>query len=337
MIPEIDTLWHPKHIENTWQQALRQVIRDPNQLLSLLDLSHHPLAQQIVQQPRFPLRVPLGYIARMQKGNFDDPLLRQVLPLRMELQQHRAFSCDPVGDKAAEKIPNLLHKYQGRMLILATSACAIHCRYCFRQHHQYISENPLINQQIIDTMRADQTLTEIILSGGDPLMLDDESLAHFTAQLATIPQIKRLRLHTRMPIVLPERITINLIKSLTSTHLSLIIIIHANHANEFDQKVRSALYKLFEAGITLLNQSVLLHGVNDNKEALTHLSETLFQNHVIPYYLHLLDKVQGAQHFDIPEKQAIKLIDSMRKNLPGYLVPKLVREIAGLPYKQQII
>lgn len=337
MIPEIDTIWHPEPVQTRWQQALRQAIRDPNQLLNLLDLSSHHFAQKIIPQPQFNLRVPLGYVARMQKGRFDDPLLRQVLPLNAELQYDAHFSCDPVGDKAAEKIPGLLHKYQGRLLILATSACAIHCRYCFRQHYQHPISNPLLNPQVIEMIRADHSITEVILSGGDPLMLSDECLANFTAQLATIPQIKRLRLHTRIPIVLPERITANLLKSLTSTPLTIVMVIHANHANELDSTVHVALQNLAENGVILLNQSVLLKGVNDNLTALTDLSEILFHHRVMPYYLHLLDRVQGAQHFEVDHAQALELMEQMRKTLPGYLLPKLVREIAGLAYKQQII
>lgn len=336
MIPEMNNIWHPQQTQHTWQQALCQAIRDPQQLLALLNLSHHALAQQILLNPPFRLCVPLGYVARMKKEQPNDPLLRQVLPTSAELQYDHTFSCDPVGDKQAEKIPGLLHKYQGRVLILATAACAIHCRYCFRQHYQYPSLNPLLNQELFNLIRADHSIHEIILSGGDPLLLTDNALAHFIAQLATIPQIKRLRFHSRIPIVLPERITMILLKSLTASRLPIVLVIHANHPQEFDQTVYVALQELANAGIMLLNQSVLLKGINDDAETLIALSETLFQARVMPYYLHLLDKVQGSQQFEVTLPQAQFLLEQLRQSLPGYLVPKLVKEVAGFPYKQPI-
>ena len=282
-------------------------------------------------QQRFSFQVPRGYVARMRKGDPYDPLLRQVLPLNEENKQIPTFNLDPVGDNRVEKVPGLLQKYQGRVLLITTGACAIHCRYCFRQHYQYFPLNAL---SVLEAIRHDTSITEVILSGGDPLILNDKRLAELAHHLAAIPHVQRLRLHTRLPIVLPERVNEALLTWLTETRLQPIIVVHTNHANEIDEKVNKALQHLVNRGVTVLNQSVLLRGVNDNATALINLSETLLANRVLPYYLHLLDRVQGAAHFEVPIETALKLFKKLQMRLPGYLVPKLVREIEGMSYKQ---
>ncbi|RKZ37283.1 MAG: EF-P beta-lysylation protein EpmB [Gammaproteobacteria bacterium] len=316
-----------------WQMELQKAIHNPAQLLKLLKLPNNLLAQTITNQQHFGLRVPKSYVARMRKGDPDDPLLRQVLPLTKEHQPLPGFSLDPVGDINAEKVPCLLHKYQGRVLWITTGACAIHCRYCFRQHYHY-SATRNSNQTILDAIRSDSSITEVILSGGDPLVLTDNRLSELAHNLAGISHIQRLRLHTRLPIILPERVNDELLAWLTGTRLPTIMVVHANHPNEIDTHVNKALLKLVEAGMTVLNQSVLLQGINDDSATLIALSEKLFNSRVLPYYLHLLDRVQGAAHFEVSLETATPLLEQMRIALPGYLVPKLVREVAGMPYKQ---
>ena len=313
----------------SWQHELHHSIHKPLQLLKLLELADSPLARKVAHKQDFRLQVPSSYVARMRKGDPNDPLLRQVLPLIDENQLVQGFSNDPVGDGLAEKSPGLLHKYHGRVLLVTTGACAIHCRFCFRQHFPYSVSKPFA----LESIRADSSITEVILSGGDPLSLTDKRLANLARNIAEIPHVQRLRLHTRLPIVLPTRVNDELLDWLTGTRLQPIVVVHANHANEFDEEVNEALVKLVDAGITVLNQSVLLRGVNDNAASLITLSEALFKCRVLPYYLHLLDRVQGAAHFEVSTEIAVQLIEEMRIALPGYLVPKLVREVEGMPYK----
>jgi len=321
-----------------WKNALANAVREPGELLALLGLSGELLPAARVAAKTFPLRVPRSYLARMEKGNPNDPLLRQVLPLSAELEAVPGFSADPVGDRLASASPGVLHKYHGRILLTTTGACAIHCRYCFRRHFPYSEENPGRNdwQAVLEYLQANPEVDELILSGGDPLMLDTPQLQRLTERLRKLPQLKRLRLHSRLPVVLPERVDTSLIEWIHSLPWQVIIVIHANHANELEGEVSDALKRLGEAGITLLNQSVLLRDVNDNVEGLARLSERLFTYGVMPYYLHLLDRVAGAAHFEVTEKEAIKLHNTLRRRLPGYLVPRLVREIEGQPHKQPI-
>jgi L-lysine 2,3-aminomutase len=319
-----------------WQQQLREAIHDPLQLLELLNLSNTELAQTVLTKQSFGLCVPRNYVERMRKGDVSDPLLMQVLPRVQEKEQLEGFSLDPVSDQNAEKIPGLLHKYYGRVLLMTTGACAIHCRYCFRQHYDYGSCPPVPNLAALDYIRAESSIHEVILSGGDPLVLLDSRLSELVEELAKIPHVQRLRLHTRLPIILPERVNDTLLSWLTSTRLQAIMVVHANHANEIDEQVKQALQKLVQANVTVLNQSVLLRGINDNVQALINLSESLFNSHVLPYYLHLLDRVQGGAHFEVPEKQAIELLQQIQAKLPGYLVPKLVREVSGMGYKEPL-
>ncbi|MCW9014011.1 MAG: EF-P beta-lysylation protein EpmB [Gammaproteobacteria bacterium] len=314
-----------------WQQQLSQAITDPLQLLKMLEIDsqHFPQCQEASHD--FQLKIPRSYVEKIQPGNINDPLLLQVMATGFELEKIAGFKQDPVGDLAAMPIPGLLHKYQGRVLLVTTGACAIHCRYCFRRHFPYSNNSPG-RDQWQDAMayieqRAD--ITEVILSGGDPLILSDQKLAAVLDKLGNIPHLKRLRLHTRLPVVLPDRITDELIHILKTMPQKVCIVIHANHGNEIKSAECKALKALHKAGITLLNQSVLLKGINDDIQSQKELCETLYANGVLPYYLHLLDPVAGAAHFETSEQKAIQLMDQLRSLLPGYLIPRLVREKPG--------
>lgn len=318
-----------------WQRALADAIRDPAELLALLDLPRDLLPAGRDAASGFALRVPRGYVARMRKGDPEDPLLRQVLPVAAEREERAGYGADPVGDLSSMAVPGLLHKYAGRVLLVTTGACAIHCRYCFRRHFPYAEANPAPDtwRQALSYIAADTTLTEVILSGGDPLVLPDARLAELTAQLAAVPHLRRVRLHTRLPVVLPERVDAGLLDWLRDIPLQTVVVIHANHPQEIDAATRRALAALKEGRVTLFNQTVLLKGVNDDAGVLAELSETLFEAGVLPYYLHLLDRVQGAAHFEVEEPQALALVSALQARLPGYLVPRLVREVEGAPAK----
>jgi EF-P beta-lysylation protein EpmB len=320
---------------SSWQRALAEAISDPAELLALLELPRELLPACREAGRGFALRVPRGYAARMAHGDPDDPLLRQVLPLAAELESADGFTADPVGDLKAMAVPGVLHKYQGRVLLVATGACAVHCRYCFRRHFPYGEANPAPEawRRALDYITADASITEVILSGGDPLVLPDARLSALAARLAAIPHLRRLRLHTRLPVVLPERVDEALLRWLKETPLQTVIVVHANHPREIDAAARRALAALKDSGPTVLNQAVLLRGVNDNAGVLAALSEALFDAGVLPYYLHLLDKVQGAAHFEVGEAQALELLTALQARLPGYLVPRLVRESPGAPAK----
>lgn len=314
-----------------WQSALAQVVTQPGELLQLVGLGEEWRERAEAAAKAFPLRVPRGFIARMRRGDPADPLLRQVLPLAEELQMVPGFGLDPVGDHAAQQAPGVLHKYIGRVLLTATGACAVHCRYCFRRHFPYEVANASADawRVALHAIAADSSVTEVILSGGDPLTLSDRRLMEFVQQAAKIPHVLRLRVHSRLPVVLPARITAELCEILTSTRLRPVLVIHANHAQEIDASVQSACNLLTAHSIPLLNQSVLLRGVNDSVAALTDLSEALFTAGVLPYYLHQLDRVQGAAHFEVSDEIARQLHATLHARLPGYLVPRLVREIPG--------
>lgn len=314
--------------KRSWQEALSDLITDPRELLTLLELDPGLLDAALAAARVFPLKVPRGFAARMQKGNLNDPLLKQVLPLGAELHEVAGYDTDPLQEVQANPIPGLLHKYHGRVLVTLTSACAIHCRYCFRRHFPYEENNPgrLGWEKIFAYIQQKDSISEVILSGGDPLATSDKLLALFTDQLTRIPHVKRLRIHTRLPVVLPERITPAFIEWITALKLETVIVIHANHAQELNEEVRQSLHALRQAGVTLLNQTVLLKGVNDDDHNLIALSEALFSAGVLPYYLHVLDKVAGAAHFDLPLSRAQALHQALASRLPGYLVPKLVCE-----------
>jgi len=321
----------------TWQEALKDVITDPKELCALLGLNISDMPNMIEAAAQFPLKVPRGFVLRMKKNNLQDPLLKQVLPLHIELDPLQAgYQKDALEEAKYNPVPGLLHKYRGRVLVMFSGACAVHCRYCFRRHFPYEDNNPGRQgwEKIFSYIQSDITITEVILSGGDPLVMNDAMLKQFTDQLATISHVKRLRIHTRIPVVLPERITPDFIGWIKQLPFDFSIVLHINHPLEIDDAVREAINLLRETKTTLLNQSVILKDVNDNVETLVALSETLFSAGVLPYYLHLLDKVQGAMHFDMDIAVARALHEEMRACLPGYLVPRLVYEQAGANCKQ---
>lgn len=331
MKPLAASSWQPA----LWQTELARAVKDPAELLRLLDLDMALLPQAQRAAQLFPLRVPRGFVARMRKGDVQDPLLQQVLPLGRELEHAPGYDDDPVGDLTAMKTPGVLHKYHGRVLLVLTGACAVHCRYCFRRHFPYSEANPATDHwaTALDYLRADTSISEVILSGGDPLALSDARLAELVRQLDEIPHLRRLRIHTRVPVVLPERVDERLLHWMGSTRLTPVVVLHINHAQELDDSTHAAIARLAACGARLLNQSVLLRGVNDSAAVLQELSEALFRSGVTPYYLHLLDRVRGAAHFDVAESEARELLAQVQRTLPGYLVPRLVREQAGAPYK----
>ncbi|WP_298609002.1 EF-P beta-lysylation protein EpmB [uncultured Thiothrix sp.] len=317
---------------SVWQRALASAVRDPFELIRLLELEGQGAEVSLDAARQFRLLAPHSYIRRMKKGDWNDPLLRQVLPLSAEMQLTQGFVSDPVGDHVAMVTDGVLHKYQGRVLLVTTGACAIHCRYCFRRHFPYSEANPARDQwqEALDYIAGNSAITEVLLSGGDPLTLSDERLSSLCERIAAIEHVQRIRLHTRLPLVLPERIDERLLTWLSQLNKQVIMVIHANHANEFqDAEVQAGLKALREVGVLLLNQSVLLRGVNDSVPALAALSEALVAAKVTPYYLHSLDRVQGAAHFEVPESEAKLLIEQLRLIVPGYMVPQLVREVAG--------
>lgn len=323
----------------SWGQLLQQSITDPVELLNLLQLPMSLLEGAESAWQGFKLRVPRGFVARMEVGNPADPLLLQVLPIAKELDIHPGFSYDPLKEASPNPIPGLLHKYHGRVLLTATASCAINCRYCFRRHFPYKENNPGFNQwqQALDYIRADNSIKEVILSGGDPLLLSDAQLANFLQRLEMIPHVTTLRFHSRIPVVLPERITSDFAKHLQHSRLHSVMVLHCNHAKECDASVAAAMATLKHAGVTLLNQSVLLKGVNDHVDTLQALSERLFEIGVLPYYLHVLDKVHGSAHFYLSDPEALALMKQLTAKLPGYLVPKLVRETPGELNKTMVI
>jgi len=317
-----------------WQFELANAITSVDELLYELELEQ--LENKIVRNSAFRLLVPRAYVKKMQKGNADDPLLMQVLPVTAE-NTLSGFT-DPVGDLNAMATPGLLHKYQGRALLVTTGACAIHCRYCFRRHFPYSDSNPRKNEwkQALDYLHTHDDIQEVILSGGDPLLLDNAKLAQLFTALEHIPHIQWLRIHTRLPVVLPSRIDDELITLLHKLRFRISFVIHANHANELMTDELEALQRLSSSGITLLNQSVLLKGVNDCTTSLAALSKRLYEAGVLPYYLHMPDPVQGAMHFDVPQYRAIEILNTLKNELPGYLLPRLVREIQGEASKTAI-
>ena len=321
-----------------WKRLWRDAIRDPRELLALLGLEDRVPGLSDAAAAQFPLRVPRGFAARMRHGDPHDPLLRQVLPLDEELRPMPGFGLDAVGDAAAKAATGVIHKYRGRALLIATGSCAVHCRYCFRRHFPYADETAAAGQwrEAVESIRADASIDEVILSGGDPLSLSTAKLAELTAQLATIPHLRRLRIHTRLPVVLPERVDDELTTWLQALPWPTVVVLHANHASEFDTAIDAALRRLRDAGATLLNQAVLLRGVNDSVDALAALSERGFAAGVLPYYLHQLDRVAGAAHFEVDDAAALTLHAALMGRLSGYLVPKLVREVAGDPGKRPL-
>ena len=322
----------------TWQTQLASAFTDFQTLCDYLKLSLNDLNLSPDAAQSFPLRVPLAFASRIEKSNPHDPLLRQVLPIGEELNQYAGFSDDPVGDLNAVKQIGVLHKYHGRVLLINTGACAVHCRYCFRRNFPY-ADLQLSKQQendVIQTLQNDSSIQEVILSGGDPLILSDARLARLFDGLEKITTLKRIRIHTRLPIVLPDRVTNELLETFKNNPKKIIVVVHCNHANEIDDDVAQACQRLKSANMTLLNQAVLLRGVNDNATVLCDLSERLFDVGVLPYYLHFLDKETGTGHFQVSENEALKLLTAVQNRLSGYLVPKLVIERAGELSKQYL-
>lgn len=324
----------PLTVESHWQKELATAYKSPETLLQALDIDAAGMEQDIAARKLFPMMVPQAFVTRMESGNRLDPLFLQVFPLADEFTDVPGYSLDPLAEQDNEQ-PGLLHKYQSRVLLLVKSGCAVNCRYCFRRHFPY-QDNALKRKDwlpVFDYIAADDAINEVIYSGGDPLMANDEFLAWMTQQIAEIPHVQTLRIHTRLPVVIPNRITSEFVNWFTQSRLRPVLVLHINHANEIDQSLQAKLLQLRDAGVTLLNQSVLLRGVNDSADMLQRLHERLFDSGVLPYYLHMLDKVKGASHFHVSDDRARDIMAQLIKRQPGYLVPKLVREIGGQPGK----
>lgn len=320
---------------HAWQTALIEAVTDPKELFKLLELDFELLEGALAGSKLFQLKVPHSFIARMKKGDINDPLLRQILPLNQEVNLTDGYYTDPLHEESANKVPGLLHKYQGRVLLTLAGYCAVNCRFCFRRHFPYEDNNPGQAgwEEALSYIAKDESIQEVILSGGDPLVVNDATFKQLTLKLADIPHVKLLRIHSRIPIVLPQRITQDLIEWMTATRLKTILVVHCNHPQEINEEVHKALQLLRQKGITLLNQSVLLKSINDNPETLIKLSYALFECGILPYYLHILDKVQGTAHFDLPLEKAQEIHQAISYQLPGYLVPRLVSEKPGHPAK----
>jgi L-lysine 2,3-aminomutase len=315
-----------------WSRLLSDAVRDVPTLLQQLAID--PSAVACDHTSAFPVRVPQPFIARMEKGNIDDPLLRQVLPLDAERRVIEGYSGDPLAEARATRAPGLIQKYDGRALLIASTACAVHCRYCFRREFPYADHRQDLTFPALEEVRRDSTISEVILSGGDPLMLKDAPLCALVSSVERIAHVKRIRIHTRLPVVIPQRVTPELLTLLAGRRLPTTVVVHVNHARELDADVGYAFELLATTGVTLLNQSVLMAGINDDPDALAALSERLHEQRVLPYYLHMLDPVAGTAHFAVAEPRARALVGEMARRLPGYLVPRLAREAPGRPAKQ---
>ncbi len=315
----------------SWQSQLSGAIRDPKALLAAVGLDERWLPGAEGGHQAFEVRVPLAYLSRIKKGDPGDPLLRQVLPLEHETHAVAGYVTDPLEEADHTPMAGLIHKYATRVLMITSGACAINCRYCFRRHFPYEDHAASRAQwgKTLDYLRDDDSLIEAILSGGDPLVSSDTRLAWLVGELDAIPHLKRLRLHTRLPVVIPDRVDDAMLEWLANTRLQKVVVLHINHANEIDDSVMKACERLRSVGVTLLNQSVLLRGVNDDVTVLRALSERLFEAGILPYYLHVLDPVAGAAHFNVPDSEAMALHDSLGEQLPGFLLPRLVREVPG--------
>ena len=318
-----------------WKRELADAVRDPAELCRLLDLNPMLAAPAAVAGSSFPLLVPKGFIARMKPGDPADPLLLQVLPRAEEAEEVTGFSADPLAEQQSRRAGGLIQKYAGRALLLLTGGCAVNCRYCFRREFPYATSGvtPAGLTAALEELAGDPSIHEVILSGGDPLLLDDRQLDSLVAELGTIPHLHRLRIHSRLPVVLPARITPGLTSLLTTSRLAVSLVIHANHPAELDSSVAEGLRLLVTAVPLRFNQAVLLRGVNDDADVLVALSERLVDLGVVPYYLHLLDPVRGAAAFAVSEARGRELVDQMRRRLPGYAVPRLARELPGEPSK----
>ena len=326
MIPLKTVPWQ----SDTWTRALADAITEPRALLERLALD--PAGVDFA--PDFPLRVPLSFVERMRRGDRSDPLLKQVLPTLAERDAAPGYSTDPLGEADATRSPGVIQKYRGRVLLIAAPTCAVNCRYCFRRTFPYDEHRQSIAFPSLVDVERDAAISEVILSGGDPLMLKDAPLRRLIERIDAIAHVRRIRIHTRLPVVIPERVTAELVALLRGTRARTSMVLHVNHPNEIAGPFVDALHALHSAGIALFNQTVLLAGINDDVEVLDELSQRLFDHHVVPYYLHLLDPVVGTQRFDVAEARGIELIRALRARVPGYLVPRLVREVAGRDAKQ---
>lgn len=329
-----------RHVADDWRNALAEAIRDPLELLTRLGLETFESRLSWVEKGRkFPVLVPESFLRRMRPGDIHDPLLRQVLPLAEEDEDAPGFTNDALDEASYRKAPGLLHKYEGRALLVLTGACAVHCRYCFRRHYPYSQEPKRLDdwEPAFAVLEQDESIREVLLSGGDPLMLTDERLAAVVRRLEAIPHLRRLRIHTRLPIVLPNRVTWELLDLLSSMRLAPVVVVHANHPCELVADCALALRQLVQSGAMMLNQAVLLRGINDSVETLSELSERLIDLGIRPYYLHQLDRVSSTSHFEVAEETGRRLIDALRRRLPGYAVPQYVRETPGEPFKVPLV
>ena len=325
-------------VESQWQKELKQSFTRPEELLTFLNLDPQLYEQDSKARKLFNMRVPRHFANLMSKSDPCDPLLLQVLPNRQEFVEEAGFVADPLLEHDAKK-PGLLHKYRSRVLLMFKTGCAVNCRYCFRRHFPY-AENSVNKNKLQDALQyiaSQPEINEVILSGGDPLMADDNTIEWFLRECEQIPQLKRFRIHTRLPVVLPARLTTRLNKILAESHLQAIMVLHINHKNEISPELSKACRELKLAGITVLNQAVLLKGINDHVDAQVELSEALFASDILPYYLHLFDKVKGASHFYTSDSCARDIYQQMLARLPGFLVPKLVREIGGETSKTPVL
>ena len=318
-----------------WQRELREAVRDPRRLVEALGLPAALAEEARSAASGFPLFVPASYLGRIEPGNLADPLLRQVWPAAAESDAAPGFTDDPVADASFALRPGLIQKYAGRALMVVTGACAVHCRYCFRRHFPYDESPPseAVWAEAVAAVRDDASIEEIILSGGDPLTVTDPRLARLADQFAAIPHLRRLRIHTRLPVMIPSRVNDELLSWLTGTRLTPVMVIHANHAQELDDEVAAAIRRLTTAGVLLLNQAVLLRGVNDTVDAQADLSLRLVDLRVTPYYLNQLDRVRGAAHFEVSIELGREIVTELRRRLPGYAVPQYVQDQPGAAHK----
>jgi EF-P beta-lysylation protein EpmB len=322
----------------TWQEILSDLITDPQELLHILNLNPDTSPYSLEALSQFPLKAPRPFVDRIEKGNWHDPLLKQIWPSAFEETQTEGFVADPLNEKEFNPLPGLLHKYQGRVLLTAAPHCAIHCRYCFRRHFDYRANSPSRIQweEAFAYIAADSSIEEVILSGGDPLAISDRQFHWLLQQLANIEALTTVRIHTRLPIMIPQRISNELVRCLSETRLRIVMVMHCNHRQELDSAVTHSFDILGDVGVTMLNQAVVLKDVNDNADALIDLNKALFQHNVLPYYLHMSDQVAGTEHFQVTDQHATELIKTLHASLPGYLVPRLVRENPGEAGKTRI-
>ena len=314
----------------SWQHSLRDAVRSTSELLSILEVQPTDIDWFQPGEDEFPLLVPRSFVARMRPGDPNDPLLRQVLPTAAERRTQPGFVDDPLDELAVAQ-DGVLQKYAGRALVITTAACPVHCRYCFRRHFPYELQTASRRnwESALSELRRRGDVREVILSGGDPLTLSNRRLRELVSELERFPSLTTLRIHSRFPIILPERLDREFIEILQDSRLAVVLVVHSNHANEIDEAVSNAIGRVRTAGCLVLNQSVLLRGINNEVKVLEELSSALFAAGVLPYYLHQLDRVAGTAHFEVPNETALRLVAELRQRLPGYLVPQLVQEIPG--------